>query len=105
MEAEIKQLFETLLSKIDDLKKSIEKIECAHDKDHDNMIRMEGRIEGLTGMMKTHTDDEKTYGKQVDRRFNAIDKKLWLYGIIIALVSGGMGGSMGELVRKLLGGL
>lgn len=104
MEPEIKQLFETLLSRIDDLKKSIEKIEDAHNKDHDNLIRMEGRIEGVVGSIKDHCEIEKTYGRQVDSRFRAVDKKLWMYGLIIALISGGMGGSVGEIVKKLLSG-
>lgn len=104
MDAELKQAFDSLSDKIDDLKKSIEKIETAHNLDHDKLIRLEGSIEENCRNFTSHCEAEARYGIKVDARIESIEEKLVKYGVIITIIASSLGGGAGELVRFFLGG-
>lgn len=104
MDAELKQAFDSLTEKIDDLKKSIEKTETSRSLDHDKLIRLEGGIEAAVAQMNQHCANEKEYGKLNDDRLRQIDEKLLKYGIAITVIASAAGGGAGKLVSMIFGG-
>lgn len=104
MDAELKTSLDGLSSKIDDLKKSIEKIEVAHDKDHDALIRLEGRLEASVSTFDKHAADERDYGKGIDMKIAGLDKRMTKMAIIVSIIASAVGGGVGEALR-MMGGL
>jgi predicted nuclease with TOPRIM domain len=110
MDAELKQCFDRLEGKVDNLADRFDKMERAHDIDHDKIIRVETTIENNVKDFDRHLETEKTEGVDiskrvgaVEKRMDGVDKKMIIFGSIIAAIAGGVGGSVGEVIRSTLG--
>lgn len=105
MDAELKQWAERVEGKIDQLSNRFDKLETSHDADHDELIRLQGKLEAHNEAYKTHCDGEETKGRGQSERIDKVDGKVnkLIIALIILLVGGGST-QLPALIKLIIGG-
>lgn len=92
LEEKITANYQAVMGRLDGIDRVLEKMQKSFDTDHDDLIRLQGRVEETIRDFQQHRETEAAFGRQFDQRLKDQEAKVWKLYIWAAGVAAAVGG-------------